>query len=70
MKKLIFAALLVASTGALSAFTVKTVTAVKHDTVVSERKDQGTADERKDQGTADARAKNSTNERKDQGTAD
>lgn len=70
MKKLIIAALLIASTGALSAATVKTATVTKHDTVVSDKKDQGTIDDKKDQGTIDARSKRSTNDKKDQGTID
>jgi len=72
MKKLIFATLLVVSTGALSAFTLKTDTTVaKHDTV-ADRKDLGTADDRKDLGTADSKTapKHTTNDRKDLGTAD
>jgi hypothetical protein len=73
MKKLILAAFVVLSTGALSAFTLKTDTTVvaKHDTV-SDRKDLGTADDRKDLGTADAKTspKHTANDRKDLGTAD
>ncbi|MGZ3750648.1 MAG: hypothetical protein ACXVB0_15085 [Mucilaginibacter sp.] len=72
MKKVIFAALILLGTGALSAFTLKTDTVVaKHDTV-ADRKDLGTADDRKDLGTADAKTspKHTTNDRKDLGTAD
>jgi hypothetical protein len=79
MKKVIFVALLVLSTGSLSAFTVKGDTTVaKHDTVsdrkdlgtADDRKDLGTADDRKDLGTADAKTARHTNDRKDLGTAD
>ena len=81
MKKLIYVALVILSAGSLSAFTLKSDTAVvaKHDTVTDkkdlgtadDKKDLGTADDKKDLGTADAKTKhNITNDKKDLGTAD
>jgi hypothetical protein len=78
MKKVIFAALLVASIGTMSSFKNDT-TAVKHDTTIADKKDLGTADDKKDLGTADdkkdlgtadARKHSTTNDKKDLGTAD
>jgi hypothetical protein len=70
MKKLIFAALIVVSTGILSAFTLKNDTAVatKHDTV-SDRKELATADARKELATADAK-NHAKSDRKELATAD
>lgn len=78
MKKLIFAALLIASTGVFASFKSDTA-ATKHDTVTDrkelgtadDRKELGTADDRKELGTADARThRHATNDRKELGTAD
>ena len=71
MKKLIYVALVILSTGALSAFTLKSDTAVvaKHDTV-TDKKDLGTADDKKELGTADAHKRSTTNDKKELGTAD
>jgi hypothetical protein len=79
MKKLIYVALLVLTTGTLSAFTMKsdTVTA-KHDTVADrtqlgtadDRTQLGTADDRTQLGTADARRAKHTSDRTQLGTAD
>ncbi|MDB5025030.1 MAG: hypothetical protein JWP78_2785 [Mucilaginibacter sp.] len=71
MKKLIYVALLVLSTGALSAFTMKNDTAVaKHDTV-ADRTILGTADDRTILGTADAKkAAKHSSDRTILGTAD
>jgi hypothetical protein len=78
MKKLIFAALLLASAGVVSAVTVKHNTVAKYDTVADkkdlgtadDKKDLGTADDKKDLGTADARKHSTTADKKDLGTAD
>ena len=70
MKKLIFAALLIASTGVLASFKSDT-TVAKHDTV-SDRKELATADDRKELATADAKTTkhNAANDRKELATAD
>ncbi len=67
MKKLILAALIVVSTGVLSAFTIKSDTSVatKHDTV-SDRKELATADAKK----TSSNHTNATNDRKELATAD
>jgi len=80
MKKLIYVSLLILSTGALPAFTMKNDTAVaKHDTV-ADRVQLGTADDRVQLGTADDRVQLGTadakkeaqhaNDRVQLGTAD
>jgi len=65
MKKVILAALVILSTGVLSAFTLKNDTAVatKHDTV-SDRKELSTADAKT------SPKHNTTNDRKELSTAD
>ena len=70
MKKLIYVALLVLTTGALSAFTMKNDTVVaKHDTV-ADRTSLGTADDRTSLGTADAKRAKLSSDRTSLGTAD
>ncbi|HVW12526.1 MAG TPA: hypothetical protein VHB54_01815 [Mucilaginibacter sp.] len=79
MKKVILAAVLLASAGAVSAFTLKHDTVrAKYDTIADkkdlgtadDKKDLGTADDKKDLGTADAQKHSTTNDKKDLGTAD
>ena len=79
MKKLIYVALLVLTTGALSAFTMKSDTvAAKHDTVADrtalgtadDRTALGTADDRTALGTADAQKAKHVSDRTALGTAD
>src|SRR5258706_13319834 len=79
MKKLIYVALLVLSTGALSAFAMKNDTvAAKHDTVADrtslgtadDRTSLGTADDRTSLGTADAKRAKLASDRTSLGTAD
>ena len=78
MKKVILAALLLASAGALSSFTVKTDTAaLKHSVsdkkelgTADDKKELGTADDKKELGTADAHKRSTTNDKKELGTAD
>jgi hypothetical protein len=67
MKKVIFAALVILSTGVLSAFTLKNDTAVatKHDTV-SDKKELATADAKQ----TSAKHTNATNDKKELATAD
>ncbi len=78
MKKVIFGALLVASIGALSSFTMGNA-AAKHDTVADktilgtadDKTILGTADDKTILGTADAKkAANHTNDKTILGTAD
>ncbi|HTI58067.1 hypothetical protein [Mucilaginibacter sp.] len=77
MKKVIFAALLMASIGTLSSFKADT-SAVKHDTVADkkelgtadDKKELGTADDKKELGTADAHKRSTLNDKKELGTAD
>jgi hypothetical protein len=78
MKKVILAAMLLASAGAMSSFTVKGDTATIKRTVSDKRdlgtaddkRDLGTADDKRDLGTADARKRTTTNDKRDLGTAD
>ena len=71
MKKLIFAALLLVSTGALSAFTIKndTASARKELATADARKELATADARKELATADAK-NHAKSDRKELATAD
>jgi len=73
MKKFIFAALLLASTGVFSSFTSAkkdTGVATKHDTV-ADKKNLGTADDKKNLGTADDKKNLGTaDDKKNLGTAD
>ena len=72
MKKVIFAALLLASFGTLSSFKGDT-TAVRRDTVsdkkelgtADDKKELGTADDKKELGTADARKHSTVNDKKE-----
>ncbi|MGZ3750890.1 MAG: hypothetical protein ACXVIY_04525 [Mucilaginibacter sp.] len=78
MKKVILAAMLLASAGALSSFTIKNDTATVKRTVsdkkdlatADDKKDLATADDKKDLATADAHRRNTTNDKKDLATAD
>ncbi len=79
MKKLIYVTLLVASTAALSSFTMKNDSVAKHDTVsdktilgtADDKTILGTADDKTILGTADARkASNHANDKTILGTAD
>jgi hypothetical protein len=79
MKKLIYATLLIASTAALSSFTMKNDSVAKHDTVsdktilgtADDKTILGTADDKTILGTADAKkAANHSNDKTILGTAD
>jgi hypothetical protein len=78
MKKVILAAMLLASAGALSSFTIKNDTATVKRTVsdkkdlgtIDDKKDLGTIDDKKDLGTIDAHKRTTTNDKKDLGTID
>lgn len=83
MKKVIFAALLMASIGTLSSFksnTAKQDTANKKEVgtaddkkevgTADDKKEVGTADDKKEVGTADAHKRSALNDKKEVGTAD
>ena len=78
MKKVILAAMLLASAGALSSFTLKGDTAGIKRTVSDKRdlgqaddkRDLGQADDKRDLGQADAHKRTTTNDKRDLGQAD
>ncbi len=70
MKKVIFAALLVASIGTLSSFRADSVANKKEVGTADNKKEVGTADNKKEVGTADAHRRTSVDNKKEVGTAD
>jgi hypothetical protein len=78
MKKVIFAALMLSSVGALSSFTTKNDTAsLKHAVAdkkelatADDKKELATADDKKELATADAHKHNAVNDKKELATAD